>query len=446
VRPFGRGQRQQSPPEPLPRSESVRGIQESFSWQSSIALGTSASSSRWAELLKRRVPRGLGAYVVLPALPLTRQGKIDLSALPHPGGGIPKARHRLRRSTVGDRNGGRRRLVKRARGGPYQPRRGLSSSSAETRSRPSSPRSSSGSSSTSICPLASFSPHPPCAHWLALRTKLNPKPPPKLRVLVSRSLPQAGQFSAPWLCTLGALSHQRQAGCHGDDHCSRPTRPAPRSLADQGAARRVGRNSKQCSRRSAVLSVTRVPTDYPMRPCGRQRMNTQRPLDPSTGCVFTAHLTSASDTEHLLTLRVHHIEADGWSIDVVEADLQELYAAAIVRCPRFPSRALPMYLNLVQQMDRAFFVNLDLRDMDPYRGALQYWKRQVADVRPTTVSLGDQPLSHLSTRQRGVDLAPGKIDAPLEGSRQSGAHCSRLWSRHSPACGLRTATTRTSAC
>ncbi len=51
---------------------------------------------------------------------------------------------------------------------------------------------------------------------------------------------------------------------------------------------------------------------------------------------LTAHFTSASDTEHLLTLRVHHIEADGWSIDVVEADLQELYAAAIVRCPPLP--------------------------------------------------------------------------------------------------------------
>jgi len=42
----------------------------------------------------------------------------------------------------------------------------------------------------------------------------------------------------------------------------------------------------QNSARADPLSVTRVPDDYPDAALRPQRMNTQRPLDPSTGCVL----------------------------------------------------------------------------------------------------------------------------------------------------------------
>lgn len=172
---------------------------------------------------------------------------------------------------------------------------------------------------------------------------------------------------------------------------------------------------------SGVLLVTRVHARDPNAVLRTAAENdTQCPLNPSTGCVFTAHLTSASETEHLLVLRVHHIVADGWSIDVLEADLEELYAAALARRPA-SLPALPTYRSLVQQIDRTFFVDLDWRHEEPYRSALQYWQRQVAGVRPTALSLEDKPSSHLPTRQRSVDLAPGEIAALLEGARQSGA-------------------------
>ena len=144
------------------------------------------------------------------------------------------------------------------------------------------------------------------------------------------------------------------------------------------------------------------------------------PLDPANGRVFTAQLTSASVSEHLLILRVHHIVADGWSIDVMESELEELYDAALRRraATLAPS---PSYQNVVEHMDRTFFVDLDWREAEPYRSALRYWARQVEGVEPSILKAAARDTPSMPTQQHSLDLTSDELDAVLQQARQCGA-------------------------
>ncbi len=148
--------------------------------------------------------------------------------------------------------------------------------------------------------------------------------------------------------------------------------------------------------------------------------DTRLPLDPALGRVFTAQLSTASDTEHLLVLRVHHIVADGWSIDVLESELEKLYEAALTRRPH-TLRPAPSYSKLVQRMDQQFFVDLDWRSMEPYQSALRYWEQQVRGVEPSSLSPFGEAIVPLPTQQQSIDLTGEELETLLDLSRTSGA-------------------------
>ncbi|MEU6669012.1 non-ribosomal peptide synthase/polyketide synthase [Streptomyces sp. NPDC046727] len=65
------------------------------------------------------------------------------------------------------------------------------------------------------------------------------------------------------------------------------------------------------------------------------------PFDLAAGPLLRARLARLSAEEHVLVLAVHHIVTDGWSVGVLARDLGELYAAALEhRRPALP--ALPV--------------------------------------------------------------------------------------------------------
>ena len=148
--------------------------------------------------------------------------------------------------------------------------------------------------------------------------------------------------------------------------------------------------------------------------------DTRLPLDPALGRVFTAQLSTASDTEHLLILRVHHIVADGRSIDVLESELEELYEAALTRRPH-TLRPPPNYRRLVQRIDQQFFVDLNWRTMEPYQSALRYWEQHVRGVEPSSLSPFGESIVPLPTQQQSLDLTGEDFETLLELSRSSGA-------------------------
>src|SRR5215472_8356738 len=59
----------------------------------------------------------------------------------------------------------------------------------------------------------------------------------------------------------------------------------------------------------------------------------QRPFDLTAGPLLRVLLLRLSATHHLLVLTIHHIVADGWSIDVMLKELAEFYTACHSNCP-----------------------------------------------------------------------------------------------------------------
>ncbi len=55
----------------------------------------------------------------------------------------------------------------------------------------------------------------------------------------------------------------------------------------------------------------------------------ERPFDLAAGAVLRAELLVLGATEHVLVLTVHHIATDGWSMDVLTRELWMLYEAAL---------------------------------------------------------------------------------------------------------------------
>ena len=105
------------------------------------------------------------------------------------------------------------------------------------------------------------------------------------------------------------------------------------------------------------------------------------PFDIAAGPVARAALVRLADDDHVLALAVHHIACDGWSADILLADLFAFYEAR--RGGRPPGLAeLP-----VQYGDYAIRQRDGLSAAD---GDFAYWKRRLAAL-PTLDLVTDRP-------------------------------------------------------
>ncbi|MET8010137.1 non-ribosomal peptide synthase/polyketide synthase [Streptomyces sp. NPDC005271] len=158
-------------------------------------------------------------------------------------------------------------------------------------------------------------------------------------------------------------------------------------------------------------------------------------FDLRTGPLLRASLIRLDDTEHIVTLTMHHIVTDGWSTAVISADLSELYAAALAgRCPALTP--LP-----VQYADWAAW------QRDPRGGAaamepqLRHWREKLAGLAPLELPT-DRPRPPVQTKNGALLEFP--LDAELvarlrETGRRSGgtlfmtllATCQALFARWS---------------
>jgi amino acid adenylation domain-containing protein len=140
----------------------------------------------------------------------------------------------------------------------------------------------------------------------------------------------------------------------------------------------------------------------------------EHPLDPDEGRVFTAELASTSDDDHLFVMRVHHMVADGWSLDILERELGQLYRAEAAELT-----APPDYAEHVRQVDQTYFADLDWRDTAPHRAALRFWTGQTADADP--IQLTDSPATapDASTRLRTLLLPASETTALVESARRN---------------------------
>ncbi|KAF4341220.1 enniatin synthase [Fusarium beomiforme] len=135
----------------------------------------------------------------------------------------------------------------------------------------------------------------------------------------------------------------------------------------------------------------------------RQEQTT--PFDLKSEAGWRALLIRLSDTDFVLSIVMHHIISDGWSIDVLRRDLSQLYAAALQgRDPLSSMNPLP-----IQYSDFAVWQKQDAQAVE-HEKQLKYWQKQLADCSPAKLPTDFQRPALLSGE---AGVVPVTIDGQL---------------------------------
>ena len=143
----------------------------------------------------------------------------------------------------------------------------------------------------------------------------------------------------------------------------------------------------------------------------------RQPFDLERGPPVRLALVRLAAGEHLLAATLHHIAADGWSLQVLLNDLARAYAHRRGGGPDLPPR-LP-----ISYADHARWERQRL-DGEATRSALAYWRRQLAGG-PAVLSLpGDRPRPAVRSgrgRRHAFTLPGGVREAMAAAGRRQGA-------------------------
>ncbi len=142
------------------------------------------------------------------------------------------------------------------------------------------------------------------------------------------------------------------------------------------------------------------------------RENAEHVFDLERGPIVVGRVLELATEKHLLLLNVHHIAADGWSIErVFLAELQQCYAAfAVGQTPALPP--LP-----IQYTDFAHFQREQERPSE-----LTYWHEQLAGYQASLEVPTDFPRTAQSGRHSGACLYRYDQEFSRELSRFARAH------------------------
>lgn len=91
-----------------------------------------------------------------------------------------------------------------------------------------------------------------------------------------------------------------------------------------------------------------------------------KPFNLAAGPLFRARIIKLHDAEHILLLTMHHIVADGWSLGVLMKELRQLYATGERNLPVLP----------VQYADYAAWQRTQ-RDGDGFERELDFWRGEL---------------------------------------------------------------------
>ncbi|KAF5970869.1 enniatin synthase [Fusarium coicis] len=128
------------------------------------------------------------------------------------------------------------------------------------------------------------------------------------------------------------------------------------------------------------------------------------PFDLTSEAGWRALLIRLSDTDYVLSIVMHHIVSDGWSIDVLRHDLSRLYAAAL------QDRDLSSAMNPLPIQYSDFAMWQKQAQALEHEKQLDYWKKQLADCSPAKLPT-DFPRPALLSGEAGV--VPVSIDGEL---------------------------------
>ncbi|RGP74019.1 enniatin synthase [Fusarium sporotrichioides] len=103
------------------------------------------------------------------------------------------------------------------------------------------------------------------------------------------------------------------------------------------------------------------------------------PFNLSSEAGWRATLLRLGEDDHILTIVMHHIISDGWSIDVLRRDLNQLYSAALKGSenPLSALTPLPIQYNDFAKWQKDQFIEQEKQ--------LNYWKKQLKDSSPAKI-------------------------------------------------------------
>ncbi|MFD3212676.1 non-ribosomal peptide synthetase, partial [Pseudomonas sp. LR_7] len=140
----------------------------------------------------------------------------------------------------------------------------------------------------------------------------------------------------------------------------------------------------------------------------RREHEAQQPFDLREGPLLRVTLARLDDEEHQLWVTLHHIVADGWSLNILLDEFARLYTA---HCQGQPASLAPLGLGYA---DYGNWQRQWLADGEAAR-QLEYWKAQLGDELPVLDLHSDQPRS-AQRDKRAARLqvkVPGKLSEAL---------------------------------
>ena len=114
-------------------------------------------------------------------------------------------------------------------------------------------------------------------------------------------------------------------------------------------------------------------------------------FDLSADCMLRAGLARVGPQESVLAITLHHIASDGWSLSVLDRELEAFYAAFDRGLPG-ELRPLPLQYSDYSEWQRGWLSGAVLE------GQLGYWREQLAGLLPLQLPVDRARPAHLSYR------------------------------------------------
>jgi hypothetical protein len=109
----------------------------------------------------------------------------------------------------------------------------------------------------------------------------------------------------------------------------------------------------------------------------------QRPFDLTKGPLIRALVLCLADDDHVISITMHHIVSDAWSLDIFVRELAALYSAFSAGLPS-PLPALPIQYVDYAHWHRAWVQGAVLQEQ------LAYWTKQLDGI-PVLELPSDRP-------------------------------------------------------
>jgi len=173
-----------------------------------------------------------------------------------------------------------------------------------------------------------------------------------------------------------------------------------------------------------TLAITLDPIDISDLPPAERRAEAARlmreealkPFDLTKGPLYRASLVRLGDREHIVTISIHHVVSDGWSLGILLREMEILYRAFLAGEPS-PLLELP-----IQYADFAAWQR-DWMQGEILQSQLAYWKKQLGGLAPLELP-SDRPRPPVQTFRGAAILysVPREVlDGLMALSRREGA-------------------------